>query len=147
MALPRLSIHNIAEDLADYVCGEAGGRGVRRDDMFDEIRIGASRDALFDRDRVVCAALDAVTDAECALAAAKHQAIRTVLGQHRAIVASWLVRNEVERTWLRAIGALLVLAGVFSEERWVEMQMEALGECTGETEWRMRAHDVAPEID
>lgn len=143
----RLSIHNIAEDLADYVCGEAAGRGVRRDDMFDEIRIGASRDRIFDRDAVVCAALDAVTDAECALAAAKHQAIRTVLGQHRTLVASWLVRNEVERTWLRAVGAMLVLAGAITEERWVEMQFEALGDTAGEREWRTRAHEIAPEIE
>lgn len=143
MALPRLSIHNVAEDLADFVCGEIpGGRGVRRDDMFDELRIAASRDHLFDRDREMCVALDAVTDAECALAAAKHQAIRTALGKHRNLVANWIVRNEVERTWLRAIGDVLMLAGLYTEERWIEMQVEALADNTGEAELARLARDA-----
>lgn len=101
---PTYPITAVAEDLAQFF--ESSDESV-----VYEVR----RCPEFDNNRRVCAALDAVTDAELALEEARANALQVAAAEARDLVAAWIAYSHVHRA-LRTVSKLFVFAGVHTDE-------------------------------
>lgn len=101
---PTYPITAVAEDLAQFFEGSD-------ESVVYEVR----RCPQFDTNRRVCAALDAVTDAELALEQARANALQVAAAEARDLVAAWVAYSHVHSA-LRAVSKLLLFAGVHTEE-------------------------------